>query len=365
MQNGNMGKSDQQDTREGENFDLQIPQPCGETCPNQSSSTSNSDLYDASVSRSQRNTPKNKIHPNGIPMARSGKKEKMVPYGLGEGLKTKMQRRPGVTRPTSNQRSLRGETLVEMGQRKINIVGNPLEGQVCPRHQRTQSNSFYEHKRRLNHLESILVQQNLDPKTHLLGSEEWKNNQILGGHMETRTQMENPDREELQQEMIAQGKIKIHHYYKQENDRDRWSILDKLNPQNRDRITKITKVVEEEMGKMKIVVSEEEDQLRWDRKNGGEFNLKEACNYIMDQDQEDSAQQWGKIWGNPQWPKIKMFKWIVLHNRILTWENLRSRVFIGPSRCHLCQAKEETTNHLLDECNYTTKIWDWATGIFR
>jgi hypothetical protein len=22
-------------------------------------------------------------------------------------------------------------------------------------------------------------------------------------------------------------------------------------------------------------------------------------------------------------------------------------------------------NHLLDECNYTTEIWDWAAGIFR
>jgi hypothetical protein len=36
--------------------------------------------------------------------------------------------------------------------------------------------------------------------------------------------MENLDREELQQEMTAQGKIKIHHYWKQENDHDRWRI---------------------------------------------------------------------------------------------------------------------------------------------
>jgi hypothetical protein len=122
--------------------------------------------------------------------------------------------------------------------------------------------------------------------------------------------------------------------------------------------------VEEELGKRKIVVSEEEDQLIRGRKNGGEFNLKESQNYITAQDQEDSAQQWGKIWDNPQWPKIKIFKWLVFHNRILTWENLRKRGFIGPSRCHLCQAKEETTNHLLDECNYTTKIWDWVASIF-
>jgi ribonuclease HI len=41
------------------------------------------------------------------------------------------------------------------------------------------------------------------------------------------------------------------------------------------------------------------------------------------------------------------------------------RGFIGPSRCHLYLDKEETTNHLLDECSYTTEIWDWVAGIFR
>jgi hypothetical protein len=43
----------------------------------------------------------------------------------------------------------------------------------------------------------------------------------------------------------------------------------------------------------------------------------------------------------------------------------KKRGFIGPSWCHLYQAKEETTNHLLDECIYTTEIWDWVVGIFQ
>jgi hypothetical protein len=96
--------------------------------------------------------------------------------------------------------------------------------------------------------------------------------------------LENLDREELQQKMIVQGKIKIHHYWKQGNDRDRWRIWDKFNPQNRDWIAIITKEVEEELGKRKIAVSEEEGQLRWGKENGGEFNLKESRNYIADQD---------------------------------------------------------------------------------
>jgi hypothetical protein len=113
--------------------------------------------------------------------------------------------------------------------------------------------------------------------------------------------MGKPDREELQQDMIAQGKTKVHHYWKQETERNRWRIWDNLNSQTRDRTTTIMKEVEEELGKRKIAISEEEDQLRWGRKNGGEFNLKEARHYIVDQDQEDPRQLWDKLWSSPQW----------------------------------------------------------------
>jgi hypothetical protein len=123
-------------------------------------------------------------------------------------------------------------------------------------------------------------------------------------------------------------------------------------------------VAEKELGKRKIGVLEEEDQLRSGRKNGGEFNLKEAHYYIVGQDQENLEQQGENIWKSPQWPKIKMFKWLIPHNRILTWENIMKRGFIGPSHCHICQVKEETTNHLLNESSYTTDIWDWAVVIF-
>jgi hypothetical protein len=114
--------------------------------------------------------------------------------------------------------------------------------------------------------------------------------------------------------MTTQGKIKIRHYWKQENNCDIWRIWEKINQQNRDRIATITKEVEEELGKRKFIISEEEDQLRWGRKNGEEFKLKEAQNYIVNQYQEDPGQQWGNIWGSPKWPKIKIFKWLVLHN---------------------------------------------------
>jgi hypothetical protein len=177
--------------------------------------------------------------------------------------------------------------------------------------------------------------------------------------------MENPDRGILQQDLITQGKINVYQYWKQETDRNKWRIWDKINPQNTDIPATTIKEVEEELGRRKITVTEGEDQLRWGQKDGGEFNLKEVQHYMADPGQDDPVQHWDKLWNNPQWPKIKIFQWLILHNRILTWDNLRKRGFTGPSRCHLCQTQEETTNHLLDECAYTAELWDWAASIFR
>jgi hypothetical protein len=165
--------------------------------------------------------------------------------------------------------------------------------------------------------------------------------------------------------MMARGKTRVYHYWKQETDCNKWRIWNTLTPQTRDQTTTSVKEVEEELGRQKNAVTDENDQLIWGHKESGEFNLKEVRHYIVDQDQEDSTHQWDKLWNSPDWPKIKIFQWLILHNQILTWEKLKKRGFTSPSRCHLCEEKEETMNHLLDECPYTTEVWDWAAGIFR
>jgi hypothetical protein len=55
--------------------------------------------------------------------------------------------------------------------------------------------------------------------------------------------------------------------------------------------------------------------------------------------------------------KIKLFVWLLLEKKILTWENLSKRGFEGPSRCVLCGINEENTNHLFVECRFTKDIW--------
>lgn len=57
--------------------------------------------------------------------------------------------------------------------------------------------------------------------------------------------------------------------------------------------------------------------------------------------------------------------WLVQQKKILTWENLLRKGFVGPSKCYLCGTQEETMEHLLNLCPFTSTLWDWVASIFR
>ena len=63
--------------------------------------------------------------------------------------------------------------------------------------------------------------------------------------------------------------------------------------------------------------------------------------------------------------KIKIFMWLVLQKKILTWDNIKKRVILGPSICQLYKAQEETMEHILNSCTYTTWLWDSFTIFFQ
>jgi hypothetical protein len=56
--------------------------------------------------------------------------------------------------------------------------------------------------------------------------------------------------------------------------------------------------------------------------------------------------------------RIKLFCWLMIENRILTWENMIKRGFVGPSRCALCRGEEETINHLMINFPFTIEVWN-------
>jgi hypothetical protein len=108
--------------------------------------------------------------------------------------------------------------------------------------------------------------------------------------------------------------------------------------------------LQEHLAARKISSQQGEDILRWGHSTTRAFNIPEAYYIKAGHKTLPREEVWGKIWDMKTWPKISTFLWLVAHNNILTWDNLRKRGFIGPSWCQLCGQEEETQNHLLNLC---------------
>ena len=121
----------------------------------------------------------------------------------------------------------------------------------------------------------------------------------------------------------------------------------------------------EELAKRKIPRTEGEDILRWGYGTQGTFSTSEAYQLQTCIDPSPASEIWQKLWNLKLWPKVTLFLWLVLHSSILTWDNLLKRGFTGPSICIFCGEAEETMNHLLNICPYSTQIWDQAAIIMR
>eukprot|EP00253_Pinus_taeda_P027174 PITA_27174 len=113
----------------------------------------------------------------------------------------------------------------------------------------------------------------------------------------------------------------------------------------------------EELKKRKILKEAGKDKLRWGYEEKGIFTAKEAYKIIL-KDRLTKDKVWEKIWDPPIWPKISTFLWLLAHNRILSWDNLRKRKFSGPSICLNCRMEEESTVHLMLLCPLGRRLWE-------
>jgi hypothetical protein len=59
-----------------------------------------------------------------------------------------------------------------------------------------------------------------------------------------------------------------------------------------------------------------------------------------------------KLWWIKALPNFILFMWLILKNKVLTWEALQKRSKVGPGIYLLCQRSEETTSHLFHGCDF-------------
>lgn len=66
---------------------------------------------------------------------------------------------------------------------------------------------------------------------------------------------------------------------------------------------------------------------------------------------------WKKLWKLRLPPKIKIFSWKLLHQRLPTLDYLVKLGFHSPNICILCKQDVEYVHHLFYKCAFTSAIW--------
>jgi hypothetical protein len=56
--------------------------------------------------------------------------------------------------------------------------------------------------------------------------------------------------------------------------------------------------------------------------------------------------------------KIKLFIWLAMEGKILTWDSLQKRGWEGPGRCPLCKQDSENIIHLFKLCPFAISVWN-------
>ena len=100
---------------------------------------------------------------------------------------------------------------------------------------------------------------------------------------------------------------------------------------------------------------EKEDKLVWTKNPvNGDFTTKLGYKtWAWEQHQGEKVDWWKQLWKSKGPLNAKLTLWLTLNNKLLTWDNLQRRGWIGPNRCALCYSNEETVSHLFNLCSYT------------
>jgi len=157
--------------------------------------------------------------------------------------------------------------------------------------------------------------------------------------------------------MQQENLIQVHQFWQQTQHQE-YQIWRPANSWQRDWASETYLDLDQELTQRRIRYSNQQDKLRWDHKHKGTFTTKEAHQLRYSDTQGDQDQLWARVWLPGLWPKISTFLWLLSKRRILTWDNLIKRGFIGPSRCPNCNLHTETISHLMETCPLAKELWE-------
>lgn len=108
-----------------------------------------------------------------------------------------------------------------------------------------------------------------------------------------------------------------------------------------------------------------EGKLKWGTKEDGQYIVKDVTKVMSESPKTYPINQiCKKIWKPKIIPKIALFLWLIVKNRLLTMNNLKRRGIIMVNRCILFYHEEEDVSHILIHYDFTKKILNrlWREG---
>jgi len=114
---------------------------------------------------------------------------------------------------------------------------------------------------------------------------------------------------------------------------------------------------------------EESDLLVWGKDVSGEFSVKSVYVCLANYDSGLGDTIFKRLWQIKALPNVLTTAWRILWDRLPTRTNLiRREVEVTSLNCVLCQASEESAQHLFLECTFAQQVWSlclkWIAILF-
>lgn len=107
-----------------------------------------------------------------------------------------------------------------------------------------------------------------------------------------------------------------------------------------------------------VHIREAEDELVWYFPNaGGKYSTKMGYQVLINIENGDNCWWYKPMWSLKGPLKAKLFFWLILQNRVLTWERIQCRGKHSPGYCYLRKNSDESSVHLFFNCEFSREVW--------
>lgn len=105
------------------------------------------------------------------------------------------------------------------------------------------------------------------------------------------------------------------------------------------------------------------DEARWKWTSSKQFSV--SLYYLAFKHAPTFKAEVSKVWKTKAPPRMQVFSWLMMLNKILTIDNLMKRGWNMVNRCIMCKSQLETVSHLFEKCTVTEEIYRHISTTMR